>query len=185
MESSRDSAGAAGLIARLDALEAQVARLTAMEEIKSLHRRYVRHLADREWEKMHAMFDEDVVTDLSFNGVTRGRSEMVAMFDRIAAMSVTHDAYVLSSPVIEVDGDHATGEWTWHRHYCDLMTRQGAQLQVWGPWMEGRYRCEYVRRADGWKFSRLWFRTVAPDPEFDDKVKAARAQAAAGQEAKR
>lgn len=185
MEGPGESGGAEALLARIRSLEAQVARLNAIEEIKTLHRRYVRYLADRQWERMHAMFDEDVVTDLSFNGLTHGKAEMVAMFDRIAAMSVTHDAYVLSSPVIEVDGDHATGEWTWHRHYCDLMTRQGAQLQVWGPWMEGRYRCEYVRREDGWKFSHLWFRTVAPDPEFDDRLKASRAQAAAAQGAQR
>jgi hypothetical protein len=32
------------------------------------------------------------------------------MFDRLSKMSVTQDAYVVSSPVVEVDGDHGTGE---------------------------------------------------------------------------
>lgn len=163
---------------RLLVLEREVERLRAIDEIKTLHRRYVRFLADREWARMHDMFDEAVVTDISFNGITRGKAELIAMFDGMARMSVSHDAYVLSSPVIMVDGDHATGEWTWHRHYCELLTRQGAAINVWGPWMEGRYRCEYIRRDGQWKFIHLWFRTVAPDPDADQRLKAQRAQQA-------
>jgi hypothetical protein len=169
----------AALSERLGRLEAEVDALRSADAIKSLHRRYIRYLADRKWEEMHEQFDEDVVTDISFNGEVKGKDALKRMFDRMATMSVTHDAYVLSSPVIEVNGDHATGEWTWHRHYCELMTRQGAAINVWGPWMEGRYKCEYRRRGGVWRFSRIWFRTVAPDPGLDDRVKAEMAAKAA------
>ncbi len=162
------------LVRRVSELEREVARLRAIDEIKSLHRRYIRFLADREWSLMHDLFDDAVVTDISFNGVTHGKAELLAVFDRMSKMSVTHDAYVLSSPVVEVSGDRATGEWTWHRHYCELLTRQGAAVSVWGPWMEGRYRCEYVNRAGQWKFIHLWFRTVAPDPDADERLKKSR-----------
>jgi hypothetical protein len=45
-----------------------------------------------------------------------------------------------------------------------------------GPWMEGSYRCEYVRPDGQWKFSRPWFRTVAPDPYADEKLKELRSR---------
>jgi SnoaL-like domain len=161
---------------RVFELEREVTRLRAIDDIKSLHRRYIRFLADRDWVHMHDMFDDDVVTDISFNGITNGKAELLAVFDRLSKMSVAHDAYVLSSPVVKVDGERATGEWTWHRHYCELLTRQGAAVNVWGPWMEGRYRCQYVKRDGEWKFIYLWFRTVAPDPGADDRLKELRSR---------
>jgi hypothetical protein len=60
---------------------------------------------------------------------------------------------VLSSPIIDVTGDAASGEWTWHRFAAS------------GTWEEGRYRCTYRRTEDGWRFSWLHFRVVLPDPD--------------------
>jgi hypothetical protein len=68
----------------------------------------------------------------------------------MAAQPLTGAGYVLSSPVVEVTGDHASGEWTWHR------------FAAGGTWEEGRYRCAYRRTEDGWRFARLHFRVVLP-----------------------
>ncbi|MBI5439874.1 MAG: nuclear transport factor 2 family protein [Deltaproteobacteria bacterium] len=155
---------------RVQELERRLHELESAEEIKILQSRYVRALADRQWREMLDFFDEDAVTDITFHGVTRGKEELWKVFERLEGLARFHDAYVLSSPVIRVDGDAATGEWTWHRHYCDIATPHGPTLRVWGPWMEGRYSCEYVRRDGRWLIKQLYFRTVAPDPGQDTKV---------------
>jgi hypothetical protein len=85
----------------------------------------------------------------------------------MAAAGNPHDGYVLSSPVIDVEGDTATGTWTWHRHLCEFPV-MGGMVRVFGPWWEGRYRCSYRRDNGGWKFSAMHFRLVAPDREAAD-----------------
>jgi hypothetical protein len=93
------------------------------------------------------------------HGETIGRPAIQQHFDGMAAQPLTGAGYVLSSPVVEVTGDEASGEWTWHR------------FAALGTWEEGRYRCAYRRTEDGWRFSRLQFRVVLPhgdDSPADD-----------------
>lgn len=158
------------------ALSDRVRRLEDVEAVKKLHRTYVRRLADRDWAGMLDDFTEDAVVDLRHHGVRRGRAELAELFETMRADGDPPDGYVLSSPVIEVDGDEATGRWTWHRHRCEFPVT-GGTIRVFGPWWEGRYRCDY-RRVDGrWKFSTMRFRLVAPDrdtvpPSTTDGVRA-------------
>jgi ketosteroid isomerase-like protein len=154
------------LDAQLVALRARVRALEDAESIKKLHRTYVRRLADRQWEEMLDMFTADAVVDLRHHGVRRGRSELAELFGAMRDAGNPHDGYVLSSPVIEVDGDLATGAWTWHRHLCEFPVG-GALLRVFGPWWEGRYRCTYRRDAGEWRFATMHFRLVAPDPDIE------------------
>jgi ketosteroid isomerase-like protein len=149
------------------ALSGRVRRLEDIEAIKKLHRTYVRRLADREWAGMLDHFTEDAVVDLRHHGARHGHAELAELFGAMSAAGNPHDGYVLSSPVIEVDGDEATGHWTWHRHMCDFPV-MGATVRAFGPWWEGRYRCSYRRAGDRWKFSAMTFRLVAPDKEADD-----------------
>jgi uncharacterized protein (TIGR02246 family) len=93
------------------------------------------------------------VIDMRRHGPKAGRDAIAQHFAGMAAQPLKGTAYVLSSPVIEVDGDTASGVWTWHRF--------GAQ----GDWQEGRYRCRY-RRDDGvWRFEHMHFRVVLPQPD--------------------
>ncbi len=77
--------------------------------------------------------------------------------------------YILSSPIIEVDGNRATGRWTWHRFIFEFLTPTGF-TRAFGPWQEGRYRCEYARIEGKWKISNLYFRSVLPDPDPPTEV---------------
>jgi ketosteroid isomerase-like protein len=148
------------------ALSDRVSRLEDVEAIKKLHRTYVRRLADREWAAMLDDFTEDAVVDLRHHGARTGRAELAELFGELEAAGNPHDGYVLSSPVVEVDGDEATGHWTWHRHLCEFPV-MGGTLRVFGPWWEGRYRCSYRRAGGRWKFSAMTFRLVAPDREIE------------------
>jgi ketosteroid isomerase-like protein len=154
------------LEAQLVVLRARVQTLEDIEAIKKLHRTYIRLLADRRWADMLDMFTADAVIDLRNHGPRRGHAQIAELFGAMCAAGNPHDGYVLSSPVVDVDGDLATGAWTWHRHLCEFPV-MGATVRVFGPWWEGRYRCTYRRGEGGWKFAAMRFRLVAPDRDVD------------------
>lgn len=157
------------LIERIDALERRLQRAEDIESIKILHRTYIRKLADRDWDGMADFFTEDAVTDIRWHGRTTGKQELIdKVFTELHGMVRSHDGYILSSPVITIadDGQTAYGEWTWHRHVCEFRTF-GGYTRVWGPWLEGRYKCHY-RLVDGvWMFNDMWFRVVLPDRDLE------------------
>jgi ketosteroid isomerase-like protein len=156
----------------LQALADRVQRLEDVEAIKKLHRTYIRQLADREWDDMLAHFTEDAVVDLRHHGARHGHAELADLFGAMRAAGNPRDGYVLSSPVIEVNGQEATGVWTWHRHLCEFPV-MGAMMRVFGPWWEGRYRCSYRKEDGRWKFAKMHFRLVAPDADIEaDEAKA-------------
>jgi uncharacterized protein (TIGR02246 family) len=149
---------------RLVGVEGSLRALADVEAIKSMHRTYLRCLADGDFARMASFFTDDAVMDLRAHGVDRGREEITAHFDRMAEGVRDGAGYLLTSPVIRIDGDRAEGEWTWHRHFADFPV-QGGVMRAWGPWLEGRYRCEYAKVGDSWLFSSIWFRVVLPDPD--------------------
>lgn len=157
---------------RLTALEARLDRLDSIESIRDLQQRYVRGLAARDADAMIALMTPDIVTDITWHGEIHGidavGEDMRLIFRNVRQL----DGYVLSSPDIQVDGDTATGVWTLHRHVADYPLPHGGFQRVWGVWQECRYRCSYRREAGVWKIARIHFRSVAPDPDHDDKIKA-------------
>lgn len=156
------------LVRQLAALQRRIENLEAAQSIAALHHKYVRDLAARDWQAVADAYTEDAVCDIRRHGVHRGRDAINAMFaDELLPVVHSKDGYILSSPDIVVDGDTATGTWTWHRLQADFRTSLG-MLRVWGPWSEGLYETEYVRRDGEWKISRLWFRVHAPD--HDDEI---------------
>jgi ketosteroid isomerase-like protein len=152
------------LLERLTAVERRAQALRDVEEIKAFHRDYVRGLADRRFDEIAEHFVEDAWIDMRTHGRKEGRAAIEEHFAPMRDLVAEGSGYVLSSPVIHVDGDRATGRWTWHRYLCEFPV-MGAQLRVPGPWMEGRYTCEYVRRDGRWLFSGMWFRVVLPDSD--------------------
>jgi ketosteroid isomerase-like protein len=150
----------------LQALGRRVARLESVAQIKRLHRTYIRQLADRHWDDMIANFTSDAVVDLRSHGARTGHEQIAELFARMHAAGNPHDGYVLSSPVVNVDGDTATGTWTWHRYLCEFPV-MGAVMRVVGPWWEGRYHCTYRRESGRWMFASMRFRLVAPDADIE------------------
>jgi len=64
--------------------------------------------------------------------------------------------HYVTNPLIEIDGDTATGHW----HALVTATMPGPQA----VWILGIYKDDYVRCPDGWKFKRLRFDTIASSP---------------------
>jgi ketosteroid isomerase-like protein len=153
------------LTRHLIALERRVENLESAQAIATLHHKYIRDLAARDWQAVASAYTEDAVCDIRHHGVHRGRDAIGAMFTKeLIPVVHSNDGYILSSPDIVVDGDTGRATWTWHRLQADFKTSLG-MLRVWGPWSEGRYETEYVRQDGEWKISKLWFRVHAPDPD--------------------
>jgi uncharacterized protein (TIGR02246 family) len=146
------------------ALSERVGRLEDVQAIKSLHRSFTRAVADREFTDLADYFCSDAVIDMRRHGPISGRNAIAEHFAGMAAVPLAGAGYVLSSPVIDVDGDTATGTWTWHRLYAEpSVDAQHDGLRV--AWQEGRYQCHYRRTDAGWRFARMHFRVVLPDPD--------------------
>jgi ketosteroid isomerase-like protein len=154
----------------------RVRRLEDIQEIKALHHTYIRDLADRRWDDMLENFTADAMVDLRRHGARRGHAEIAELFAQTLASENPHAGYLLTSPVIEVHGDTATGEWTRHCHLSEFPV-MGATLRVYGPWWEGRYHCTYRREEGRWKFVTMRFRVVLPDPDLESE----QVQAASGE----
>jgi ketosteroid isomerase-like protein len=150
------------LEAQLAALSARLQSLEDVEAIKELHRAFTRAVADRQFTLLSGFFTDDAAIDMRRHGVASGRDAIKHHFDGMGSAPLTGAGYVLSSPVVSVTGDSASGEWTWHRFLADAPSDPSSG-QLRGSWEEGRYRCTYRRTEDGWRFSQLHFRVVLPD----------------------
>ncbi|MEV6794102.1 nuclear transport factor 2 family protein [Streptomyces sp. NPDC051320] len=158
-----------GPAARLADLSVRLQALRDLEEIESQHRSFTRAVADRRFGELAGYFTDDAVADMRSHRPVKGRAAIERHFEGMAAAPVAGAGYILSSPAIEVDGDRASGEWSWLRLYSDVQQGPGT-VRLWGRWEEGRYHCEYRRTAAGWRFASMHFRVVLPDrdPEFQD-----------------
>jgi hypothetical protein len=143
-------------------LEERVQILEDREAIVQLKARYVNY-NDGGWNgpthtnppAVAEMFVEDGIWDgRPSSGYAEGRDEIKALFEAFGA--VPFIVHYVTNPIIEVDGDVATGHW----HALVTMTMPGDQAL----WTLGNYHEEYVRTSDGWKFKTLRFDTAATAP---------------------
>ena len=129
-------------------IAAQVQWLVDIEQIKQLKARYA--LAcdnDYEPDTLAELFTEDAVWDGGFMGRAEGREGIRAFFAN-ASNLVGFAVHGVSNPLIEIDGDRATGRW-----YLDQpMAMKDAEAAFW---FCAQYEDEYVRTAEGWKFQNV------------------------------
>jgi hypothetical protein len=143
-------------------IEARLRVLEDREAIIKLKYRYV-NLNDGGWKgPTHAhpdavadMFVEDGVWDgRPHSGYAEGREQIRQLFRSFASLPFI--VHYVTNPLIEIDGDHATGHW--HALVTATITAQGAL------WILGTYEDEYVRTATGWKVKSLRFVSAANSP---------------------
>lgn len=143
-------------------LEERVRALEDREEIVRLKARYVNY-NDGGWagpthtdpRAVAELFTEDGVWDgRPTSGYARGRQEIRDLFEAFGA--VPFIVHYVTNPLIEVDGDAATGHW--HALVTTTMPDKGAL------WVLGIYKEAYVRLSDGWKFRSLRFDTISSTP---------------------
>lgn len=129
-------------------LEARVRRLEDIEALKQLKARYAAYCdADYDAERLAPLFTADAVWDGGAMGRYEGREAIRAFFSS-ASRAVPFAIHHVSNPILEIDGDRATGRWyLWQP--CTFA--QGDQAL----WMAGRYDDVYRRESDGWRFAHV------------------------------
>lgn len=133
--------------------------LADVEAIKQLKHTYC-GLCDDNYaaDPLAALFTEDAVWDGGPIGSHEGR-EAIRTFFQGSSARVPFALHLVTNPVIEVDGDTATGKWyLWEPLVYAL---PGGQ-EAW--WMSARYDDTYRRTPDGWRFQRvkITMRMLAP-----------------------
>ncbi|MDX1383576.1 MAG: nuclear transport factor 2 family protein [Thermoanaerobaculia bacterium] len=129
-------------------LEARVRRLEDVEAIRRLKARYCFACdAGYDVEALAELFTEDAVWDGGALGVAEGREAIRRFFER-APQAMSFAVHMVTNPLIEIDGDTATGAW----YLLQAATHAPSESAVWGS---ARYDEEYVRTETGWKFRRL------------------------------
>jgi len=135
-------------------IEQRLRRLEDIEEIKKLKARYC-EACDGGWdgrathdtEKIVGLFAEDGIWDGGVYGNREGRAQIREYYYHNPVVPFAF--HQLTNPIIEVDGDRATGNW----HLLISMTQadQAAAL------IAGVFDDEYVRTPQGWRIKRSRF----------------------------
>jgi len=133
-----------GLSRRLLAVEARLRRMEDVEAIRALRHRYCYAYDRAEFGTFMDCFAPDCRVELGLGRVADGRADVEAMFRKTRAV-LDYSGHMVANPVIEVDGDTATGIW-----YLLLpSTRYGEAM-----WSQARYDEAYARCADGrWRIA--------------------------------
>ena len=127
-------------------LEKMVRRLADIEDIKQLKARYA-SACDDDYnpDKLAALFAEDAIWDGSILGYAEGR-EGIREFFGAASNLVPFAVHQVSNPLIEINGDTATGQWfLW----------QPMVLCEQALWLSAIYEDSYVRIDGQWLYQHL------------------------------
>ena len=128
--------------------EQQVQRLIDIEDIKILKRKYAAACDDNyNVEKLGVLFTEDAVWDGAEYGGATTRQGIKDFFSTTPDFVKFALHYVIN-PIIEVDGDTATGQWLlWQ----PMVMHEGDQAMV----LTARYDEQYVRQGGQWLIKHL------------------------------
>ena len=134
-------------------------RVAALEDIESIRRLkytypYIADAGVRDASKMQAfadLFVEDAWIDFDFMGVHKGRKAVMAFYSDQVANILSYSAHMLTNPLIDLDGDKATGQW-----YVIVPNTFRATNQA--TWLQAVYTEEYVRVGGAWKWKSITVR---------------------------
>ena len=143
-------------------IEERLRAIEDREELIKLKARYVNY-NDGGWQgpthtnpgAVADLFTEDGVWDALPNaGYAKGRADIKAVFEKFQAFKFI--VHYVTNPLIEVDGDTATGHW--HALVVSTMPDDSAL------WILGLYDERYVRTEQGWKIKSLRFEAIVTAP---------------------
>jgi len=137
-------------MADLEQVAKAVNELRDIEALKQLQARYC-HLVDaRRWKDLAALFTEDATCNYGFFGSFKGRDEIMSKFFAPLDQGVSFMAHMVHNPLIEVQGDTASGSW-----YLTAQTTLEPIKQA--VWVMGVYQNRFKRVGGGWKFTSIDF----------------------------
>ena len=132
----------------LEALERRVQQLEDLEAIKQLKARYAAYCdANYDADALADLFTEDAIWDGGLLGYNEGR-EAIRQFFRGSSQRIAFALHYIVSPLIEIDGDTASGTW----YLWQMCTYTNGNQAVWGA---ATYHDRYVRDQGVWKFQHV------------------------------
>lgn len=129
-------------------LEERIRRLEDIEALKQLKGHYAAYCdEDYDAQRLAPLFTRDAIWDGGALGRFEGRDAIRAFFagaSKVMPFAIHH----VTNPILEIDGDRATGRWyLWQP--CVHATGDQAL------WLAGRYDDEYRREDGEWRFARV------------------------------
>lgn len=132
----------------MSTMEQQIKRLTDIEDIKQLKLRYAGY-CDQNYnpEGIASCFTDDGIWDGGDFGSYTGRDNIKEFFAGANEL-VTFAMHYTTNPLIEVNGDEATGEW----HLWQPMVMKENNQAIW---YMAQYSEKYVRQEGQWLIKHL------------------------------
>lgn len=129
-------------------IETRLRRLEDIEAVKQLKYRYCAACdADYDCDRLAALFTKDAVWEGGEFGVYTGR-EAIREFFAGAPKLIAFAVHYVTNPIVEIDGDRATGEWfLWE----PIVFSQGKRAM----WLAATYHDHYRREKGQWLFERV------------------------------
>jgi hypothetical protein len=128
-------------------LERRIAQIEDIEAIRKLKARYCLYIDQPNEDAWISLFTEDSVWESDKIGIRKGREAIRVVFRSIPDF-LRFAVHYVTNPIIEVNGDHATGNWL----LLEPCTFAQSNQPTWGA---GRYEEQYVKLGGEWKFKRL------------------------------
>ncbi len=148
----------------LEDLARRITRLEDLEAIKQLKARYCEICDDdHNPDRITTIFTEDGVWEGRGIGKAQGHAEIRALFERFQKL-MCFSQHMTMNPVIEVDGDRASGTWYFLGPFT-FRGEDGAPNQ--DKWQAARYREDYARVGGEWKIAHLRVTGPAFSADYD------------------
>ncbi len=147
-------------------LEAQIQRLADIEEIKQLKAKYCAACDnDHNPDEVIALFIDDGVWEATSNGRFEGKAAIRQfMSDLRGSGYIRNSAHQVFNPVIEVEGDAATGHWRLLMMYTSNEPDGSNKYNRIIGWYKEKYR-----RVNGeWKYESLFCQVEENAPYLID-----------------
>lgn len=136
------------LAQEIEALRAEVRRLSDVDAVKRLTCAYMQAMHDARWEDAancfsdRADYDHGVLGNLpDKDSIRHWYTKFMAAYEEAGGWAFD----ILSNPVVTVSGDRAEGRWFLLTLLIDPDSKEAA-------WNVATLEYEYVREAEGWKF---------------------------------
>jgi hypothetical protein len=146
-------------------LEARIRKIEDIEEIKNLQARYCYLIDTLQGEKVLDLFADKFTAEYVPLATYTTKAELLEFLNG-AGKGTSMMCHQAMTPLIEVDGDKATGTWYLFGPFTNRMPKGEV-----ANWVQGRYDNDYVREDGKWKFSHLRFKFNIQSPYEDGWVK--------------
>jgi ketosteroid isomerase-like protein len=123
------------------------AELADRHAITDLRYQYSHTIDACDWERWGSLFTTDAVWNPDGRSPQVGPAEIREFGETVLAEEYVFTCHEAFMPSLDVDGDAAAGEWYLRFTYADRDGIAGTKF--------GRYRDEYRRTDEGWKFSYI------------------------------